>query len=84
MVVVDDVDAVALLVLPLEESECCMGVRLDSVDVDGADMGWPGRWWWLEGGYANMLCGEIGVPPEEEEDAVGVSRWDGRVGMVSW
>ena len=30
------------------------------------------------------MCGETGVPPEEEEDAVGVSRWDGRVEMVSW
>ena len=44
-----DVEA-ALLVLPLEESECCMGVRLDIEEVDGADMGWTGRWWWLFGG----------------------------------
>ena len=44
-----DVEA-ALLVLPLEESECCMGVRLDIGEEDGADMGGTGRWWWLFGG----------------------------------
>ena len=37
-----DVEA-ALLVLPVEESECCMGVRLDIGEVDGADMGGVGR-----------------------------------------
>ena len=44
-----DVEA-ALLVLPLEESECCRGVRLDIEEEDGADMGGAGRWWWLFGG----------------------------------
>ena len=37
-----DVEA-ALLVLPLEESECCRGVRLDIEEADGADMGGTGR-----------------------------------------
>lgn len=37
-----DVEA-TLLVLPLEEIECCRGVRLDIEEVDGADMGGTGR-----------------------------------------
>jgi hypothetical protein len=37
-----DVEA-TLLVLPLEEIECWMGVRLDVEEVDGADMGGTGR-----------------------------------------
>lgn len=37
-----DVEA-TLLVLPLEEIECCRGVHLDIEEVDGADMGGMGR-----------------------------------------